>query len=172
MCISRAGAEHGACASGASQQHLKTQRIRALNSWASSHARHLTKDLGACSPRETHMKEPTSAHKLSSYVLLVDTPICPNAGKQGSNPPQAASRAKMPRQGTQHPLQDKTPREAKSKNLVISLAGFFASRVSPHGPLARQRGAPEHRASRALTSSASHPPALSSPVSHTERRCC
>ena len=38
------------------------------------------------------------------------------AGKQGSNPPQAASRAKTPRQGTQHPLQDETPREAKFKN--------------------------------------------------------
>ena len=58
---------------------------RALNSWLSSRARQLTKDhqsLGACSPRETHMKEPTSTHKLSSYVLLVGMPICTNAGKQ------------------------------------------------------------------------------------------
>ena len=58
------------------------------------------KTLVPVSPREAHLKEPTSAHELSSYVLLVGMPICPNAGKQVQNKPQANSRKKTPRQGT------------------------------------------------------------------------
>src|SRR5680860_219305 len=107
----------------------------ALNSWVSSRARQLTKDhqnLGACSPRETHLKEPTSAHKLSSYVLLVGAPICPNAGKQV----QASLR--QPREenastGNQHPLQGRQCLAKLSPNtwlnfpsLVLSLEPLFS----------------------------------------------
>ena len=113
---------------------------RALNSWTSSRARQLTKDLGACSPRETHTKEPTSTHELSSYVLLVGTPICQNAGKQDQNKPQATSRRKTPHQGTNTLSKAKMPRQAKSKHLVkFSLAGFCPSSLfspMPHGLLA------------------------------------
>ena len=85
MRTSRAGAEHGACVSGASQQHRKIQRIRALtrgsppttvispkssDSWVSSHARHLTKDLGAYSPHEMPMRKSMSAHELYNYALI------------------------------------------------------------------------------------------------------
>ena len=89
------------------------------------------KSLGACSPRETPMKEPTSAHELSSYGLLVGRPICQNAGKQDQKKPQANSRkktplqgtstlskAKTPHQGTSTLSKAKTPREAKFKHLV------------------------------------------------------
>ena len=101
------------------------------------------------------MKEPTSAHKLSSYVLLVGMPICPNAGKQvkkqasgnlerkmphqGTNTP---SKAKTPHQGTNTLSKAETPRQAKSKCLVVFPSLVFAPRVSflfplPHGLLAR-----------------------------------
>ena len=98
-----------------------------------------TKNLGACSPRETHMKEPTGTHEFSSYVLLVGMPICPNAGKQVQTSLRHHER-KMPRQGpTPSPRQKrlvmesapssrrKTPREAKSRHLVkISLRWFLS----------------------------------------------
>ena len=92
MRISQAGAEHGVCVLGTSQQHRKTQRIRALtrelsptfvispkssDSWACSHARHLTKDLGAYSPREIPMRKLMSAHELYNCALLVGMPLCP-----------------------------------------------------------------------------------------------
>ena len=101
----------------------------ALNSWTSSRARQLTKDLGAYSPHETHMKEPTSTHVLSSYALLVGTPICPSVGKQVQNMPQATSRRKMSHQGTNTLSKAKMPREAKSKHLVkFPFAGFCPSK--------------------------------------------
>ena len=125
----------------------------------SSRARQLTKyhqNLGACSPRETHLKEPTSAHKLSSYVLLVGTPICPNAGKQ------VQTSLRQPREentssGNQHPLQGQNassgnqhPLQGEKRLAKLSLntwsffplfAGFvprtsFLSPM-PHGLLAR-----------------------------------
>ena len=68
----------------------------------------------ACSPRETHMKEPTSAHKLSSCVLLVGMPICPNAGKSGSRKPQDNSKAKTPRQGANTLFKEETPLQGTS----------------------------------------------------------
>ena len=95
MRTSQVGAEHGACVSGASQQHRKIQRIRALtrgsppttvispkssDSWVSSHARHLTKDLGAYSPREIPMRKSMSAHELYNRALLVGMPLCPTQG--------------------------------------------------------------------------------------------
>src|SRR5680860_401783 len=151
----------------------------ALNSWASSRARQLTKDLGACSPRETHMKEPTSAHELSSYVLLVGMPICPSAGKQVQNKPQATSGGKTPHQGTNTLSRAKTPREAKSKHLVkFPFAGFCPSSLFSLSyalwAACALKGSPEHRASGALTSRGlTHPPALWSPDSHIlKRRWC
>ena len=45
------------------------------DSWASSHARHLTKDLGAYSPRETHIGKLMSVCELYNHTLLVGTPI-------------------------------------------------------------------------------------------------
>ena len=104
----------------------------------------ITKNLGACSPRETHMKEPTSTHKLPSYVLLVGMPICPNAGKQDhaslkTTPRRkrlsreltpSSRRKRLSREQTPPPRQ-KTPREAKSKHLVnFPLAGFCPSSLS------------------------------------------
>ena len=143
MRTSRAGAEHGVCASGASQQHRKTQRIRALTrgsppttvispkssaSWASSHARHLTKDLGAYSPREIHMRKPMSAHELYNRALLVGMPPCLTQETRRPTRPRnsrPASRGKTPRQGTGRPLRDK--RLAK---LSPELVEFSPSRVS------------------------------------------
>ena len=104
----------------------------------------ITKNLGACSPRETHMKEPTSAHKLSSYVLLVGMPICPNAGTAGSRKPQDNPKAKTPRQGAntlfkaqnaspgnRHPLQGrKRPAKLSPNTWSIFLSLVFAPRVS------------------------------------------
>ena len=119
---------------------------RALNSWISSRACQLTKDhqkLGACSPRETHMKEPTSAHKLSSYVLLVGTPFCQNAGRQSQNKTQATSRRKNASPGNQHPLQGRKRLAKLSLNTWLNfLSLVFAPRASflsptPHGLLAR-----------------------------------
>src|SRR5680860_590236 len=120
----------------------------ALNSWVSSRARQLTKDhqnLGACSPRETHLKEPTSAHELSSYVLLVGAPICPNAGKQVQaslrqpREENASTGNKHPLQGqnaspgNQHPLQGRQCLAKLSPNtwlnfpsLVLSLEPLFS----------------------------------------------
>ena len=114
---------------------------RALDSWTGSRARQLTKDhqkFGACSPRETHMKEPTSAHKLSSYVLLVGMPICPNAGKPQATPPR---HKRLSREPAPSPRQ-KHLAKAKSKHLVAFPSLVFAPRVSflfpmPHGLLAR-----------------------------------
>ena len=64
MRTSREGAEYGACASRAPQQHCKIQGIRAL---AKGHApkKHATspKDLGTYSPREIHLRKPISAHE-------------------------------------------------------------------------------------------------------------
>ena len=208
MRTSRAGAEHGACVSGASQQHRKIQRIRALtpgsppttvispkssNSWVSSHARHLTKDLGACSPHEIPMKKSMSAHELYNYALLVGSlSLSPSLSNAGNKTPcrapkapsqsQAASRGRTPHQehnalykaGVSPELSPElTPHE-----LFFPLAGFVAPRASlfsltPHELLARQRGTPEHRASRAPTSlSLTHPPALPSPNSGTPKRRC
>ena len=84
----------------------------ALNSWASSRARKLTKDLGARSPRETLMKEPTSAHELSSYVSLVGMPICPNAGKQAQKQAPGSLERKMPHQGTNTLSKAEMPRQS------------------------------------------------------------
>ena len=206
MRTSRARAGHGVCASGASQQHHKTQRIRALtrgsppttvispkssDSWVSSHARHLTKDLGAYSPREIPMRKSMSVHELYNYALLVGS-LSLSLSNTGNKTPcrapkapsqsQAASRGRTPHQehntlykaGVSPELSPElTPHE-----LFFPLAGFVAPRASlfsltPHGLLARQRGAPEHRASRALTSlSLTHPPALSSPDSGIPKRRC
>ena len=154
--------------------HVNSQG--ALNSWTGSRACQLTKDLGACSPRETRMKEPTSVHELSSYVLLVGMPICPSAGKQVQNKPQTTSGGKTPHQGTNTPSRAKTPREAKSKHLVkFSFAGFcpsslFSLSYASWAACALKRN-PRHRASRDLTSRGlTHPPALWSPDSHIPKR--
>ena len=124
----------------------------ALNSWVSSRARQLTKDhqnLGTCSPRETHLKEPTSTHKLSSYVLLVGAPIRPNAGKQvqasrrqpregnastreltPSPRPKRLSRELTPSPRPKRLSRKAMPREAKSKHLVkFSLRWFCPSNL-------------------------------------------
>ena len=121
MRTSRAGAEHGACVSGASQQHRKIQRIRAptrgsppttvtspksSDSWVSSHARHLTKDLGAYSPREIPMRKSMSAHELYNYALLVGSPLSlsntgnktPCRAPKAPSQSQAASRGRTPHQ--------------------------------------------------------------------------
>ena len=133
----------------------------ALNSWVSSRARQLTKDhqnLGACSPRETHIKEPTSTHKSSSYVLLVGMPICPKRRKAGSSKPKTPSprQKRLSREPTPSPRQ-KPPREAKSKHLVdFSLAGFRPSSLFSLSyaswAACALKGNPRHRASRDLTS--------------------
>ena len=85
------------------------------------------------SSRDTH--EGTYEHAdSSSYILLVGTPICQNAGKQVQSERQGTntlSKAKTPRQGTNTLSKAKTPRqgtntlskakksrEAKSKHLV------------------------------------------------------
>ena len=112
-----------------------------LNSWVSSRARQLTKDhqnLGTCSPRETHLKEPTSTHKLSSYVLLVGAPIRPNAGKQvqasrrqpreGNASTRELTPSPRPKRLSREPTpspRQKTPREAKSKHLVNFSSRWF-----------------------------------------------
>ena len=83
-------------------------------------------------------------------------PICPNAGKQVQNKPQATSREKcLTREPTPSPRQKclvrepapsprrKTPREAKSKHLVNFSSRWFLPLESPflspmpHGLLAR-----------------------------------
>ena len=132
----------------------------ALNSWASSRARQLTKDLGACSPRETHMKEPTSAHELSSYVLLVGMPICKNTGSKTKAPRQGTdtlSKTKTPRQGTNTLSKAECLAKLSTKTWLNFLSLVFAPRVpflspAPHGLLARQRGAPSIALRGALTS--------------------
>ena len=148
--------------------HVNSQG--ALNSWTGSRARQLTKDLGACSPRETHMKEPTSAYELSSCILLVGMPICPSVGKQAlqasdtlskaKTPPQgtdALSKAKTPHQGTNTLSKAKTTHEAKSRHLVkFPFAGFCPSILfslsNASWAACALKGSPEHRASGALTS--------------------
>ena len=50
---------------------------KSSDSWARFRARHLTKDLGAYSPREIHMWKPMSAHELYNRALLVGMPPCP-----------------------------------------------------------------------------------------------
>ena len=138
---------------GSALMHVNSQG--ALNSWASSRARQLTKDLGACSPRETHMKEPTSTLELSSYVLLVGMPICPNAGKQVRKQASGNLERKMPHQGTDTLSKAKTPHQgtntlSKAKRLAklspntwLNFPSLvFAPRASflsptPHGLLAR-----------------------------------
>ena len=121
------------------------------------------------------MKEPTSAHELSSYVLLVGMPICPSAGKQAL---QASGnlRRKTPRQGTNTLSKAETPREAKSKHLVnFPFAGFCPSSLFSLSyaswAASALKGSPRHRASGALTSQGlMHPPALWSPDSHIPKR--
>ena len=137
MRTSRAGAEHGACVSGASQQHRKIQRIRALtrgsppttvispkssDSWVSSHARHLTKDLGAYSPREIPMRKSMSAHELYNYALLVGSPLSlqhrEQDALQGSKSPKpvlGSLERENTSPGTQHPLQSRRLARAKSR---------------------------------------------------------
>ncbi len=134
MRTSRAGAEHGACVSGASQQHRKIQRIRALtrgsppttvispkssDSWVSSHARHLTKDLGAYSPREIPMRKSMSAHELYNYALLVGLPLSLQRREQDTlrgfgdpNQPQAASRRKNASPGNATPSTSQASRQS------------------------------------------------------------
>ena len=139
MRTSRAGAEHGACVSGASQQHRKIQRIRALtrgsppttvispksfDSWVSSHARHLTKDLGAYSPREIPMRKSMSAHELYNYALLVGSPLSLSLqnreqdalqGPKSSKPASGSLERENTSPGTQHPLQSRRLARAKSR---------------------------------------------------------
>ena len=152
----------------------------------SSRARQLTKDhqnLGACSPRETHLKEPTSAHKLSSYVLLVGTPICQNAGNRSKIPRQGTdtlSKAKTPLQGTNTLSKAKTPLQGtntlpKAKSLANLSPNtwlkfpslVFAPRVSflsyTSWSACALKGIPRHRASRDLTSRGLTPPGLVEP---------
>ena len=144
----------------------------ALNSWASSRARQLTKDLGACSLSETHMKEPTSTHGLSSYVLLVGMPIYPNAGKQVQNKPQATSREKrLVRESAPSPRQKCLAKLSPNTWLNFSLRWLCPSNLFSlsHASWAAcaLKGNPRHRASRDLTSRGlTHPPALWSPDSH------
>ena len=136
----------------------------------------ITKNLGACSPRETHMKEPTSTHELSSYVLLVGTPICPNAGKQVQTSLRQP-RGENASSGNQHPLQGKKCLAKLSPNtwLNFPFAGFcplnlFSLSYASWAACAL-KGSPRHRASRDLTSrSLTHPPALWSPDSHIPKR--
>ena len=124
MRTSRAGAEHGACVSGASQQHRKIQRIRALtrgsppttvispkssDSWVSSHARHLTKDLGAYSPREIPMRKSMSTHELYNYALLVGSPLSPTQGtRRLAGLQKLQTSLRQPREG-EHLTRDTTP---------------------------------------------------------------
>ena len=60
------------------------------------------------------MKELTSAHELSSYVLLVGMPICPNAGKQVQKQASGNLERKMPHQGTNTLSKAKMPRQGTS----------------------------------------------------------
>ena len=118
MRTSRAGAEHGACVSGASQQRRKIQRIRALttvispkssDSWVSSHARHLTKDLGAYSPREIPMRKSMSAHELYNYALLVGSPLSPTQGtRRLAGLKKLQTSLRQPREG-EHLIRNTTP---------------------------------------------------------------
>ena len=158
--------------------------------WASSHARHLTKDLGAYSPREIPMRKSMSAHELYNYALLVGSPLSlsntgnktPCRAPKAPSQSQAASRGRTPHQeyNTLYKagVSPELSPELTPHKLFFPLAGFFAPRASlfsptPHELLARQRGTPEHRASRAPTSlSLTHPPALSSPDSGIPKRRC
>ena len=157
--------------------HVNSQG--ALNSWVSSRARQLTKDhqnLGACSPRETHMKEPTSTIRFFSYLLLVGMPISPSAGKQALQALGTLSKATTPRQGTNTLFKAETPRQAKCKNLVeFPLAGLCSSSLFSlsHASWAActSKGSPKHRASRSSYFLRPHaPPALWSPDSHIPKR--
>ena len=130
----------------------------------------ITKSLGACSPHETHMKEPTSTYELSSYVLLGGTPIFQNAGKQNQSQPQATSQRKTPLQGTntlsgaRTPLQGtNTLPKAKSlaklspntwlkfPSLVFCPSSLFSLSYASWAVCAL-KGSPRHRASWDLTS--------------------
>ena len=97
----------------------------------------ITKSLGACSPRETHTKEPTSAHKiLVMYCLWVCLSVQTQVSRitqasrhplQGADTPPGNQHplqgADAP-PGDQHPLQGrKCPARAKSKTL-----GYVPSR--------------------------------------------
>ena len=149
----------------------------------------ITKSLGACSPRETPMKEPTSAHELSSYVLLVGMPICPNAGKQvqtslrqpreenASSGNQHPLQGKSASPGNQHPLQGRKCLAKLSPNTWLNspFAGFCPSNLFSLSyaswAACALKGSPRHRASRDLTSRGlMHPPALWSPDSHIPKR--
>jgi hypothetical protein len=124
---SRAGAEYGACVSGAPQQHCKTQRIRAL---AHEHALmpvtspkelwpggllqnpppHL-RTFGTYSPREAPMRKPISAHEFHYHVLLWSRLF--NLHREQESPQGLWSRAPNP-EGKAHHQGTNATHEAKT----------------------------------------------------------
>ena len=134
MRIPRAGAGHDACASGASQQHRKTQWLRALShgpapmhvtsprtlvpalltsiaktQWIRALS-HGPAPMYVTSPRTLvpallarHTWRNLRARMIFRHVLLVGTPICPNAGKQGSKPASGSLESKNASPGNTAP---------------------------------------------------------------------
>ena len=138
------------------------------------------------------MKEPTSAHGLSSCVLLVGTPISSKRRKTCQTPRQGANtlfKARAPREGANTLFKARAPRRgantlAKAKRLAklspntwsfFPLAGIvprslFSLSYASWAACA-SKGSPRHRASWDLTSRGlTHPPALWSPDSHIPKR--
>ena len=134
------------------------------------------KDLGTYSPREILMRKPISAHECLLPCACFGFASLTNTGNK--SPPQGREVTLRPLEGSA-PSGKPTPstrpksRQAKSsarapqeffslsRAPVVPRAGFFS--LALHGLLVRQRGALEHRDSRALTSlSLKHPPALPS----------
>jgi len=128
-----------------------------------------------------------SAHELYNRALLVGMPLSNAGNKMPYKAAKLQTSLRQPREGKRLTRERNTPYETNvlqklspeltPHEFFLSLV-FVAPRASlfsltPHGLLARQRGAPEHRASRALTSlSLTHPPALSSPDSGIPKRRC
>ena len=136
----------------------------------------ITKNLGDCSPRETHMKEPMSTHELSScvacgYAFLSNR----REAEPKQNPSNLAKENASP--GSQHPLQGRKRLAKLSPNtwLIFPLAGFCPSSLFSLSyaswAACALKGSPRHRASWDLTSqSLTHPLALWSPDSRMPKR--
>ena len=134
------------------------------------------KDLGTYSPREILMRKPISAHECLLPCTCFGFASLTNTGNKSPPKlvkPRSGLKREAHHQGNQRPLRDQSlaklsPAPAPQEFFPLSLtsicrpsSGFFS--LTLHGLLERQRGALEHRDSRALTSpSLKHPPALPS----------
>ena len=134
------------------------------------------KDLGTYSPREIPMRKPISAHGCLLPCACFGFASLTNTGNK--SPPQGREVRLRPLEGSApsgKPTPSTRPKSHQAKSSACApqkcflpltgtcrpSSGFFS--LTLHGLLVRQRGALEHRDSRALTSpSLKHPPALPS----------